>query len=430
MDGLIKELFFRASQIAKPSSPLSEINLFSILNMENKEVSAHSAFLHYIFSPFADETSPNGIDDNNLRKLLSKLLNGEFNTNQMECLDIFREVSTSYGRMDFVIKFTIDGIQHTVVIELKIWAGEQSNQIGRYAKYLRNDCGEKDTENRIFFLTPSERNATTGNAKNITLKNEIYEVLDEIIHDRSAYKDYCSIIRQYQRIINYLTGADTMCEDTIINNSQDLFCAKTISKAYQKKIKSIKRNVFVLIYEKLTIHTQIDKFRGTIISDVGMLDEDSKFEGKISGPVIYAILNKEFLKLNKELFTDVDVAISIEYDPNMFIAVRLFDENKKTKEINSDIQNNIKDAIESYQLDNSYRCSYPSWSFFWRFVMEGSKQIDLSSEEKEKNGFLRLLSKNDKLCEIDENRIDSIVDFIVETIEKATEIFFVNNTGI
>lgn len=29
--------------------PINDINLFSILNMENKEVSAHSKFLYYIF---------------------------------------------------------------------------------------------------------------------------------------------------------------------------------------------------------------------------------------------------------------------------------------------------------------------------------------------------------------------------------------------
>ena len=110
--------------------PLEDINLFSILNMENKEVSAHSSFLYYIFKPFIHN---NVKDDTHLKILFKKIM-------KIDCvpdyIDISREVSTDFGRLDFLINYEIKGIKNAIVIELKIWAGEQFEQIERYKTCL------------------------------------------------------------------------------------------------------------------------------------------------------------------------------------------------------------------------------------------------------------------------------------------------------
>ena len=51
----MKELLETAKELYKNQkkfNPIQDINLFSILGMENKEVAAHSAFLFFIFKPF------------------------------------------------------------------------------------------------------------------------------------------------------------------------------------------------------------------------------------------------------------------------------------------------------------------------------------------------------------------------------------------
>lgn len=46
-------------------NPLQQGNLFTVLDMESKEVSAHSSFLYFVFKPFKKED--NTYDDFNLR---------------------------------------------------------------------------------------------------------------------------------------------------------------------------------------------------------------------------------------------------------------------------------------------------------------------------------------------------------------------------
>ena len=107
--------------------PINDINLFSILNMENKEVSAHSKFLYYIFLPFIDENGNK--DDKNLRELFKQL---HPNVAKPDFIDIQQEVVTDFGRLDFLVLYEINGKKDASVIELKIWAQEQPNQISRY----------------------------------------------------------------------------------------------------------------------------------------------------------------------------------------------------------------------------------------------------------------------------------------------------------
>ena len=51
----------------KNFNPYEDLNLFTVLGMENKEVTAHSAFLYSVFKPFRDE---NVINCENLKILI------------------------------------------------------------------------------------------------------------------------------------------------------------------------------------------------------------------------------------------------------------------------------------------------------------------------------------------------------------------------
>ena len=165
----MRELLKRAAEQIKESNPLDDINLFSILGMENKEVSAHSAFLYYIFKPFKGKDGKR--DDTNLRILLQYLkdehsLMIKKEIEHLQFLNIRREVPFDNGRLDFLLEFDSDA----AVIELKVWAGEQPYQIERYRKYLRQNGY---TDDNVFFLTPGGKEATTGEARAISLKDDM-----------------------------------------------------------------------------------------------------------------------------------------------------------------------------------------------------------------------------------------------------------------
>lgn len=102
------------SVVINKAHPINDINLFSILDIENKEVYTHSRFLYYIFSPFIDENSNR--DDKNLRELFKQL---HPNAAEPEFIDIQQEVVTDFGRLDFLILYETNGKKDASVIELK-----------------------------------------------------------------------------------------------------------------------------------------------------------------------------------------------------------------------------------------------------------------------------------------------------------------------
>lgn len=214
----LRELIDRAIEYDNEhrKTPLEHGNLFSVLGMEHKEVSAHSAFLYFVFKPFKDHDG--NIDDYNLRELMRVLRRGAVKNYRR--LDIRREVSSLFGRMDFVIAAD----DEVFVIELKIWAGEQSYQLERYENYLASRGADKAN---VFFLTPSARNAKTSDtAVNITLQGDIKPVLITIANSRRAqhYERYATMIEQYVSIIDKLTiGENSVNEQlNILQSKEDL----------------------------------------------------------------------------------------------------------------------------------------------------------------------------------------------------------------
>ena len=190
--------------------PINDVNLFSILGMEHKEVSAHSAFLYYIFNPFYKHGIANKVevDDLNIRELYKLIKNKNQNVQyprEPKYINLSREVSFSYGRLDFLIVYSDDKgeKEDAIIIELKIWAGEQPYQLERYKKYLADNGYSEDN---IYFLTPTAREATTAdNVVNITLTKDIIPVLENVCKQRKESVPYVIVIKQYIDIVIRIT---------------------------------------------------------------------------------------------------------------------------------------------------------------------------------------------------------------------------------
>ena len=231
----------------KKQDPIKNINLFSILGMEHKEVSAHSAFLYYIFKQFNKEDK--SIDDINLRLLYNMLKEKNPDVqypNTPKYIHLYKEVSFAYGRLDFLIVYSDDSgeKEDAIIIELKIWAGEQSHQIERYKFYLEdNGYSVKN----IFFLTPLRRESITGDSINITLKDDIIPVLKKISDYRSKNIPYITIIKQYIDVITNITGEKEMSDNNVIKSPEDIIALDNLlayrTEALTKMLSSFLGNV-------------------------------------------------------------------------------------------------------------------------------------------------------------------------------------------
>ncbi len=429
---LIKELLEKARNIPERiENPIKDINLFSILGMEDKEVSAHSAFFYYVFKPFFDQKEQR-IDDRNLRVLYDVLKNelektGEKidnnrNSNDLIYIDIKREVVTSYGRLDFLITYSNkNDCVNAIVIELKIWAGEQPNQIERYNQYLeKNGYGE----GKVLFLTPKNRSAETGKAINITLAEHIKKTLQEIAdkEEENGNKSYSIILKQYIHIIDKLTKEG---EKGIMSEGLDLIKTAEDIKAVDK-LEKAKIQVLTNILQTFADDLQkrfLDKLehcsefagRYELYCDSFKQDYLKNYytKGRCRPELAFKLKGFQFKrKIGQKLeqkYTDT----KHEYYPCFYIAI---DYNLwvtlTVKKGNLDFVD-IEDAKEA--IIECGAKNMTKWYIDWAYITIDNQKVNFREYDKKLEGILRLLNYNeDKKC----------LQFKAETIERIAEAAF------
>lgn len=191
-------------------------NIFRILKLESSEVRLHSAFLAELLNPKGNH----GQKDVFLR-LFAKKFCFKSNTIDTESCTVkienhiafINEDQTEGGRIDILIT---DKLGNQIIIENKIYAPDQNNQLLRYYKYNQNAD--------IIYLTldgkePQEK--SYGNLLNNThFKCYSYELhilnwLDQCRKEVTIFPIVRESITQYINLIKYLTN------QTINNSMQE-----------------------------------------------------------------------------------------------------------------------------------------------------------------------------------------------------------------
>lgn len=203
-------------------------NIFSILNLRTNEVRTHSAFLAELLSP----NGSHACGDKLLALFLKSLepFKGfQFNTKKAivtveESIGDINSDQTQGGRIDIIIKSG----QKVIVIENKIYAEDQTNQLVRYHNYC--NCY---SDSRLLYLTlegyyPSEessRGLEEGkNYYNISYSDDILEWLKQCEKATKNKPLVFNSIVQYRNLIKELTNqmSSDENEEEIIN----LLCNK------------------------------------------------------------------------------------------------------------------------------------------------------------------------------------------------------------
>lgn len=430
------EFLTRAKEFSKNHrlNPLEQGNLFTVLDMENKEVSAHSAFLYFVFKPF--QKADDSYDDYNLRCLLEVLLKkvslktgrNSKNINEYSCLDIRREVSVEFGRLDFLI--TAD--DEIFVVELKIWAGEQDEQIPRYKEYLKQHGAD---ENNIFFLTPSKRDSKTGDSINITLKTDIRQVLKEIIKEREKdYEKYVMMIEQYISIIDKITQEEDYMNETldVIKTAEDLKAVDYLIENRNYCMQQIIIKFFDNLREKLTDKIELDGCPEAKIVPYkyGQQSINKYYSESNLYPALAYEIQSEKLNGGCKLRENVKLYFFIEIGSNLYCGIT---PRKITGQNNDDLQYiDCKDAIEPYQLfydklKTIKKAGHTKTFAIWKHVKVSEQNINFSIDAlKSKESVVHQLT-NDTLL-IDDERINELVIEIKNSYKTFCNVAFdINN---
>ena len=143
-------------------------NLFKVIDMTSNETSVHSAFL-------ADLLNPKGLHhmgDTFLRLFTDEFLNGMSFSTEIAVVEREKYIgpvtTTTGGRLDIIVT---DADKKAIIIENKIYASDQENQLIRYHNYA-----EKNTsEHKLFYLSLDG----TVHDEDKTAKHDNKELIEE-----------------------------------------------------------------------------------------------------------------------------------------------------------------------------------------------------------------------------------------------------------
>ena len=185
-------------------------NVFNILNLQTYEVRTHSAFL----SELLDPKGSHGMKDGFLKLFLSSIYvfdNWVFNTSDAkvrveESVGNINEQGTEGGRIDIIIS----SHNKAIIIENKIYASDQTNQLIRYSNY-----GKIFDDYKLLYLTLDGHEASEESCGDMTVNKDYYsisyktEILEWLVQCQDKCRDkelvFCSL-KQYCTLIKELTG--------------------------------------------------------------------------------------------------------------------------------------------------------------------------------------------------------------------------------
>ena len=136
----------------------NKFNVFQVLGVTTNEVRTHSAFLSELLRPNGTHGQGSLFLWSFLNRCVAKHELDDFIAPQQNVSDVDwyveQEKSTGYGQLDIVV--ACPQLKYLFVIENKIFAGEQEDQLHRYAQWIK-DSGYPEESRLLIYLTPDGR---------------------------------------------------------------------------------------------------------------------------------------------------------------------------------------------------------------------------------------------------------------------------------
>ena len=234
----------------------SRYNLLSIIEKDRDEAHVHSKVIYNLLSQNWGK-----IDKETFLTLFLKEIGIEDEIIYNEKWEVSREkvfdLDTIKGRLDFEIKSK----DYIYIIEMKIDAGDQPEQLMRYQKFAK----EQHKKYKIFYLTLDGHNASKKSVgeedseeikkveyTNISFKEEILNWLEKCLDLVKGKENKSTCINQYIASINKILGEkNTKIKDNILKSSEDIKNAITIYKKLNENLQKVLESFFEELNKKL-----------------------------------------------------------------------------------------------------------------------------------------------------------------------------------
>jgi PD-(D/E)XK nuclease superfamily len=195
-------------------------NVFTTLLAAHDEVRLHTRFLHELLNPegthdcgdlflkqfFDTLQDRKALDHDGLPVSMSwnKYCEAKYRAG--------KEVRTEQGQLDLLV----ESKSHLLVIENKIWAAEQDNQVARYVEYVKSQKEQSQVEEGcVLYLTLDGKRATTHDGNDyfrISYRDHIMAWLERCLQSTYNIVPINQVLIQYQKVVKQLTGQQEEAE--------------------------------------------------------------------------------------------------------------------------------------------------------------------------------------------------------------------------
>ena len=208
----ISKLYEQEKKVEEKKREKGEFfNVFNTIGLRTEEVRLHSAFIAELLNP----KGSHGLSQRFLQAFLEVIETSDDYLDYCRCghndivervIGPVNDMGTEGGRIDIIIE---DG-NHAVIIENKIYASDQKNQMLRYNNYAKKEFpnGYKLVYLSLDGHEPDDCSLGKDEYKVISFEKEIVEWLEKCYSISDSKPLVQSVIKQYCELVKQITNTD------------------------------------------------------------------------------------------------------------------------------------------------------------------------------------------------------------------------------
>ncbi len=257
---LLKEAYEKSKDYLYEDS--SRYNLLSIIEKDRDEAHIHSKVIYSLLSQNWGK-----IDKETFLTLFLKEIGIEDEIIYNEKWEVSREKEYQLDEKKARPDFVIESQHYIYIVEMKIDADDQPEQLKNYKKIAEGEKKRKNKkEYKLFYLTLDGHNASkksTGEEENleenqkveytnISFTEEILNWLGKCLDLVKGKENKSACINQYIATVNEILGKEKVkIKDNILKSSEDIKTAITIYKKLNENLQKVLESFFEELNKKL-----------------------------------------------------------------------------------------------------------------------------------------------------------------------------------
>ena len=386
----------------------SDFNVFDLIINPYDEVHLHSRMIYSILTE-------RKFQKQFLMSFLNSIdvsLSDDVSFSDLKNISVEKEKAISNGRVDLFISFKIKNISYNVLIENKLLAGDQPEQMDRYLSYMNSSY--PNDNNYVCYLTldgsaPSEDSTKRLNEiKLISYDSEIMSWIEDCIKIASREPGVREVLIQYSSLLEKLTGKDVdfilELKEYLLKEPENFIIANSMIPALNDAKAELQLRFWKKLEESLDVMFEnfpnINYKKMNMNKDLGNLHQ---FYSKSKINALYKSKSGACYGINYSL--DItkyigDVVFRVEYNKSdgVFYGLKKFEEKKLDE--NSEEYKIFSDKFKPYEFKTS------PWWFVWKYINLNGKRFNFLNMDKDLSYLL-----------LDENKLDSFIKSVTSEIK-------------